>query len=365
MGVPILFIHYGPAAYLRWTLECARFSNPGKQIVFLGDATNKQFARGVADFIEFDSLTGTQKELEFQRVFQVIQGDRHRFNKANGVEFWLKFVFRRWFLIEAFLEREGLNAFWTFDSDTLVLGNLCNREGRFSDFGATTQCKDQCLNGWVGSRELVSRYTQSILNQFSSKNFLETQRERLKVHAGLSFNEMDAFAEFRRRESVKTWHGEKPIDSEIFDDALAFTEGFEAAPRKVLGKTATKRLWTDGESIFAKCKLNEDLVRLLTCNMSWMPDYMWRRIMAAAISSGNGLRVAGRGARLSKLVEISTTEPLIDRLFRKTKMLIWKVRQEFKKLKSAKLNPCLRALAGKTAKSSPRGEMSGSERVKR
>jgi hypothetical protein len=72
----------------------------------LGDATNKQFARGVADFIEFDSLTGTQKELEFKRVFQVIQGDRHRFNKANGVEVWLKFVFRRWFLIEVFLDRK-------------------------------------------------------------------------------------------------------------------------------------------------------------------------------------------------------------------------------------------------------------------
>ena len=329
MEAPILFIHYGPAAYLRWTLECARFSNPGKQIVFLGDATNKQFARGVADFIEFDSLTGTQKELEFQRVFQVIQGDRHRFNKANGVEFWLKFVFRRWFLIEAFLEREGLDAFWTFDSDTLVLGNLSEKEWRFSDFAATTQCKDQCLNGWVGSCSLVSRYTQSILDQFSDEAYLQAQRERLRVNAGLSFNEMDAFAEFRRRESVKTWHGEKAIDGEIFDDALAFTESFEVAPEKVLGKTATKRLWTDGESIFAKCKANGDFVRLLTCNMSWMPDYMWRRIMAVAKGGGNGLRVAGRGLRMSNLVEISMVEPVIDRLFRKTKMLIWKVRRGF------------------------------------
>jgi hypothetical protein len=86
------------------------------------------------------------------------------------------------------------------------------------------------LNGWIGSRELVSRYTQAILDQFTDKAFLEAQRERLKLHAGLSFNEMDAFAEFRRRESVKTRHGEKPIDGEIFDDALAFSEGFEVAP---------------------------------------------------------------------------------------------------------------------------------------
>ena len=328
-GSPILFIHYGPAHYLRWTLAVARRLNPAKRIFLLGDATNSRSARGVAGFIDFESLSGTQKEREFHRVFQVIQGEKHRFNKANGVEFWLKFVFRRWFLIEAFLEREGLDAFWTFDSDTLVLGNLCEREGRFSDFEATTQCKDQCLNGWVGSRSLVSRYTQSILDQFSDEAYLQAQRERLKVHAGLSFNEMDAFAEFRRREFVKTWHGEKSIDGEIFDDALAFTESFEVATEKVLGKTATKRLWTDGESIFAKCKANGDFVRLLTCNMSWMPDYMWRRIMAVAKGGGNGLRVAGRGLRMSNLVEISMVEPVIDRLFRKTKMLIWKVRRGF------------------------------------
>ena len=328
-GSPILFIHYGPAYYLRWTFERARISNPEKRIVLLGDATNKQFARGVAEFIDFESLAGTQKELEFQRVFQVFQGERHRFNKANGVEFWLKFVFRRWFLIEAFLEREGIDAFWTFDSDTLVLANLCEREGHFSDFEATTQCNDQCLNGWVGSRSLVSRYTQSILDQFSDEAYLHAQRERLRANAGLSFNEMDAFAEFRRRESVKTWHGEKPIDGEIFDDALAFTEGFELAPEKVLGKTATKRLWTDGKSIFVRRAASQEFVRLLTCNMSWIPDYMWRRIMAVAKGGGNGLRVAGRGLRMSNLIEFSTAEPVIDRLFRKTKMLIWKLRRKF------------------------------------
>lgn len=321
-GPPILFIHYGPAHYLWWTLAVARRSNPGKRIVLLGDATNKLRAHGIAEFVDFESLSGTEKEQEFQRVFQVIQGERHRFNKANGVEFWLKFVFQRWFLIEAYLDREGLDSFWTFDSDTLVLADLSPREERFSSVAATAQCKNQCLNGWIGSRELVSRYTQSILDQFSDEAFLEAQMERLKIHAGLSFNEMDAFAEFRSRQSVKTWHGEKPIDGKIFDDALAFTEGFEVAPENVLGKTAIKRLWSDGQNIYARHLESGEFVRLLTCNMSWMPDYMWRRIVALATSCSNGLRMA-------KLVEISTREPLIDRFFRKTKLLAWNLRQKY------------------------------------
>lgn len=152
--------------------------------------------------------------------------------------------------------------------------DLSAREERFSNVAATAQCKNQCLNGWIGSRELVSRYARSILDQFSEKAFLEAQRERLKVHAGLSFNEMDFFAEFRSRESVKTWHGEKPIDSEIFDDALAFTEGFEVSPENVLGKTAIKRLCSNGQSIYARHLESGEFVRLLTCNMSWMPDYI-------------------------------------------------------------------------------------------
>ena len=327
-GPPILFIHYGPAHYLRWALAAARRSNPGKRIVLLGDATNKRSAHCVAEFVDFASLGGTEKEREFQRVFQPIQGERHRFHKANGVEFWLKFVFRRWFLIEAFLDKEGLDSFWTFDSDTLILSDLEARDNRFASFEATTQCKDQCLNGWVGGKKLVPRYTQSILDQFLDQQHLGMQRERLKIHAGLAFNEMDAFAEFRRREGVKTCHGQVPVDGAIFDDALAFTEGFEFAPRKVLEKTAIKRLWSDGSGIFAKHLASGQFVRLLTCNMSWMPDYMWWRVIAAA----RGGSVKGRESRvegepdLPRLREISTKEPLGDWALRKLKAFFWKVR---------------------------------------
>jgi len=327
-GAPILFIHYGSAHYLRWVMAVARRSNPGRRIILLGDASNRQSARCVAEFVDFESLGGTGKEREFQRVFQVIQGERHRFHKANGVEFWLKFVFRRWFLIEAFLEREGLDAFCTFDSDTLVLADLAEAEARLHRFEAMAQCMDRCLNGWVGSRKLVSRYTKSILDQFSDQPYLEAQRERLKVSSGLAFNEMDAFAEFRSREGVKTCHGQVPLDGAIFDDALAFTEGFEVAPGKVLGKTAVKRLWSDGRGIFAGHMASGEFVRLLTCNMSWIPDYMWRRVMAA----GRGGSVKGRESRvegepdLPRLREISTKEPLGDRLLREAKAFFWRVR---------------------------------------
>jgi len=328
-GAPIIFIQYGGAAYLAKTLRAAVSSNLGKRIILLGDEKNRRMVPRGVDFFNFEAFSGSKKEQAFQENFQVIKGERHRYNKENGVEFWLKFVFWRWFLIEAFLEREGLDSFWTFDSDTILTANLEGAEAHFRGVECTVQCMGKCLNGWVGSRNLVQRYTDSIIAQFRDVPYLEKQKELLKCSPTLSFNEMDAFAEFRRRESVKTWHAELPIKGEIFDDALAFTEGFEAAPQKVLGKTAIKRLWTDGVNIYAKHLATGTFVRLLTCNMSWMPDFMWRRIMAVVKGSGNGLRVASRGLQMSKLVEISTVEPILDRFFRKTKMLIWKVRRGF------------------------------------
>ena len=320
---PLIFIHYGPADYLRRTLLCARDSNPAKRVVLLGDESNRRFVGSRVDFVPLAELAGSEKEKEFEKLFRPIQGERHRFNKANGVDFWLKFVFRRWFLIEAFLEREGLDSFWTFDSDTLVLCDLALQAQRFHGFEAMTQCNDQCLNGWVGSRKLVSRYTQSILDQFGDEEYLASQVERLKLNAGLAFNEMDAFAEFRRRECVRTIHGQVPVDEEIFDNALAFTEGFEIASQKVLGKTAIKRLWTDGCNIYARHLPTGNFVRLLTCNMSWMPDFMWRRIRAAAKVGSCGSRVASGGSQTSKLKEISTKEPILDMVVRKAKLLIW------------------------------------------
>jgi len=97
---PIIFIHYGPAHYLKWTLETARRTNPEKMIVLLGDSSNRRFAGCGVQFVDFETMAGGEKELEFQKIFQVIQGARHRFNKHGGIEAWLKFVFRRWFPVK-------------------------------------------------------------------------------------------------------------------------------------------------------------------------------------------------------------------------------------------------------------------------
>ncbi len=311
---PILFIHYGPARYLRWTLDSARRENPDSRIILLGDESNRCSAKGLAEFFPFADFEGGEWVTLFDASFRVIQGERHRFTKLGGVETWLRFVFRRWFLIGEFLRREKIEAFWTFDSDTLILANLATRAERFASFQATCQCKGACLNGWVGSSELVHSYNIFTVGLFQDEAFLESQRERLKLHAGLAFNEMDAFSEFVGREGVHTFHAQKPMEHEIFDDALAFVEGFEPAPLQVLGRTSVKRLWADsGGRIFAR-QTDGSFVRLVTCNMSWMPDFLWQRLMSRQRPKCDN---SNNSSTPEQLEEISLHEPLAASLLRK------------------------------------------------
>jgi len=319
-SAPVIFIHYGSDRRLRWVLDCAARANPGKRIIFLGDESNRKFAGG-AEFFSFERFSKGGKARKFGEIFQVVQGTRHVFTKPGGSDHWLRFVFLRWFLIEEFLNAEGIDAFWTFDSDTLLLAPIEVREKRFFDVEASTQCRGQCLNGWVGSRSLVGRYTACIIDLFSDPAYLDFQRDRLRIQSGLAFTEMDAFAEFRLREGVRTRRASDIVDGEAFDDALAFFEDYETAERRILGRNEVKRLWTSPQGgVFARHRASGEMVRLLTCNMSWMPDFLFRRL----------LRLGRPGVEIAKeekrFVEISIEEPPVDKFWRTFRGEIRRVR---------------------------------------
>jgi len=310
---PLVFIHYGPAVYLRLALRCARRSNPGKSFFFLGDETNLRAAHGLAEAIPFNTLGESVSLRRFEQVFQPIQGCRHRFNKLGGTEFWLKFVFKRWFLIREFLERFGLDCFWTFDSDTLVFAPLGIRQRRFSSYEATSQCRDRCLNGFIGSRLLVERYTSFMLRLFSDEDFLERQRARLAAHPGLAFNEMDAFCEFRRQENVQTFHAARPLEGEFFDDALAYDADFEASPHQIGGRISVKRLWQSPDgAIYAKHLESAGYVRMVTCNLSWLPDYVGKKLSRFCLTPEQDASV--RPPIEEELREVDLSQPWTDKI---------------------------------------------------
>lgn len=275
---PIIFVHYGPSAYLRHTLSAARRSNPEKKIIFLGDETNQRFCPRSVEFLPWHGLTRGRKLERFRSVFQPIEGARHKFNKKGGTKRWLAFVFERWFYIENLIKQLGLARFWTFDSDTMVAADLAVRESRFDRFQATEQCRGRCLNGLVNDTSIVSGYTDWILKLFEDQDFIKQQRERLLVHDGLCFNEMDAWQHYRDHNHVSATPLGLVCDGEIFDDALAITRGFELAGKKVYERIPVKKTFLDSRGGAFAFPLDAQPVRLVTLNLSWLPDFIFPRV---------------------------------------------------------------------------------------
>lgn len=323
---PIIFVHYGASSYLRKALLAAARSNPAKRIFLLGDDTNRSLARGAASFVDCRDFDGTAKLAAFDRIFTPLEGRRHRFNKPGGTGQWLRFVFRRWFLVEEFLCREQIDRFWTFDSDTLILAPLASREARFAGLECTTQCRDCCLNGFIASRALVECYTRAMSSFFLDAPFMARQKQRLEKQSGLAFNEMDAFGEFRRREKVRALHAAQPVDGEFFDDALAYDANFEASPVKIAGRIPVKRLWISPDrALYARHLASGRFVRMITCNLSWLPDYVWSKFTPYCLTPEQDAKV--KPPVESELREVDLSQPLTDRIATALKRKVFELKR--------------------------------------
>jgi hypothetical protein len=275
---PIVFVHYGRSAYLRQTLRAARRSNPGKKVFFLGDETNRYLCPRGVDFLPWCDFTRSRKLDKFRAVFRPIEGARHKFNKQGGTKRWLAFVFERWFVIENFLRQTGIKSFWVFDSDTMIAADLGIREPRFADYQATEQCRGNCLNGLVQDLSVVDRYTEWMIGLYEDEVFLEQQRQRLKVHDGLCFNEMDAWQHFRDANKVRAVPLNVVREGEFFDDALAITKHFEVAATKVYGRIPVKKTFLDSRGGAFAFPLGAPPARMVTLNLSWLPDFVFSRV---------------------------------------------------------------------------------------
>lgn len=317
----MLFIHYGPAGYLPVVLNAARRSNPDKDIFFLGDDTNRCLVPEGVQFFPLEDFRRGDLLAEFQKVFVPIAGRAHHFNKAGGVDTWLRFVFERWFVIREFLHAEGINSFWIFDSDTLVTGDLTSRETRFVGLDATEQCGGCCLNGWVSSPEVVEGYCQKMVELYKRPAYLDAQRQRLEEHAGLAFNEMDAWQTHRTESELKTIALGVPRDGEAFDDALAITGGWQPASTKVRDRIPVKRLVRDQRGGFFGFPTDlDEPVRLVTLNLSWLPDYVFHRLAP-------GCQPTEPQSYDPKFChEVDFSEPFRDRLMRQGQEWLWRLR---------------------------------------
>jgi len=275
--VPIIFIHYGDSPYLRFTLHTARVFNPNARVILLGDRENRDYQALGIEHHEFANYSGLPEIAEFERVFKFVAGREH------GKEFWVYFVFKRWFYMYSFIRLHNIPRFWTFDSDTLIISELQSHVDKFSHVDCTEQCNGMCMNGLINNQEVVKGYIDTINELFQNEEYLDRQRQDFERHPNWAFTEMRAFAEYKRRIPITTMRLNSIIDGETFDDAICQSHNMQM-------QRGMKKLYFRNGSIYTFHLPTQRFVKLITINMSSVPLSLMEEVYLYAVNNHTGKR---------------------------------------------------------------------------
>jgi len=255
---PIIFIHYGDSEYLKYTLSCSKYFNENARVILLGDSQNKHYSSLGIEHFFFSDYEKSSDIHTFCCAYKHIAG------KDHGRSFWTKFVFKRWFHIYEFLEREEIDSFWTFDSDNLILTDLSQQVDKFETYDCTEQCNGMCMNGFIRRRSTVKGYIGCINELFKDSEYLSHQLKSFEDRPDYAFTEMRAYMEYRKRSGIKTIRLNSTLKGESFDDCLCQSHGMHY-------KKGRKELVYRENGIYEKALVDDSLVKMNSLNMSWLP----------------------------------------------------------------------------------------------
>ncbi len=221
---PLIFIHFGYNNYLLYSLCSARFLNPNRRIILIGDRSNLVFSTYGIEHFEIDSFRTGELLQEFNRRFLFF------FNKATVWDkTWSRFIFERWFIIYEFVKRQSITSFWTFDSDTLITGNLDEVEPHLQDIDFTEQNSRMSIHGFINNISAVEGYLRHINQMFSDESRYSEYTPQ--AFSGGAFNEMAAYIDYKNKTpTLKTlWLGDilfpgTFIDHLWYDEDSSFIE---------------------------------------------------------------------------------------------------------------------------------------------
>ena len=167
----------------------------------------------------------------FDKFYRLIQGERHKhINQRKGGKDWVNFVFKRWFYVYNFIISQGIDKFWHFDSDTMILVPLASHEEKFQAYHCTEQCNGMCINGYISSSKVVGDYINKINNLFQDNKFLAKQQKEFdEINPSFAFTEMRAYQEFKKSlgTQLRTMRLNTVIGGSIFDDCICQEHNME------------------------------------------------------------------------------------------------------------------------------------------
>lgn len=277
---PILLIHYGNSSYLPYVIKIAKRFNPAKEIILLGDQHNEHLASLGISHHRFEPLRASQDLATFNRLYPRIVNPKYPKSR------WARFVLQRWFIINSFITRENIEAFWTFDSDNFILTDLGQYEEQLSGYDCTSQCSGRCMNGFVSNTTIVQRYVNRINDLLSDDQYVRNWHLRYAENPALFYNEMEAFAVFAELDQLRNFHLAQIRDGAMFDDSITYDNGMAMYERTIKGRRV-KRLYLLGNEVYCQHLETEAMIRMNNLNLSWMPKYIFPLLFDHIVCGGS------------------------------------------------------------------------------
>ena len=273
MDIPIVFVHYGDSYYLQYSLKTAKLFNPNKEIILLGDKSNKKYKSFGLKHLCFDDYIQTEDVKEFNSVFKLIGG-----NKFVGGEKWTRFNFLKIFALKNLMYDLNLKNLWIFDSDVLIIDDLKNHEHKFLSYEYTYHNDNFVAQGLINSIEFLERVTQFFILKFKDEKFLQKNIKDFVKEPTYGLTYMRFFKSYNENCKVKALRLNKIINNETFDECLFYGMEYEKYKIKPFHFRMKQVFFNSDGYIYLKRKENGNYVRCVVMNLSWVGPYLFKRI---------------------------------------------------------------------------------------
>lgn len=217
--LPIVFIHNHNSHYLPLSLWQARKSNPGSEVILIGDSYSAHFGFMVR---HEDKKNYFQGASEFAKRFKNFSTNPHDFELI---------CLQRWFILEEFMLINGLKKCLYLDSDILLYGNVSEDSPRFSSFGMTIAGISGHSN-FVHHIDTLSDFCRFLMDSYKDEAAIqvleEKYREFRKKHAAGGISDMTFFMEYKEIHPDRILNIGFPLKKRLYDISMNHTEGVES-----------------------------------------------------------------------------------------------------------------------------------------
>lgn len=222
---PIIVIHKGDQDYLFACLKQAAYSNPESRIILLGNNLNKivtspDFSYKVEHYNIDDYF---QSAKEFEKIY--------KHHSINCPEFEL-FCIQRWFVINDFIKKQGIEKFLHLDSDVLLYSNFQKEK----DYMEIVQKYDMTISrisghtSFFNSQEILQKFCDFVVDLYSNDFYEKMHMDKktgnfthmqTKTELGYILSDMSLLYAFSNMPDVKCLDTSKIINGTLIDVCLS------------------------------------------------------------------------------------------------------------------------------------------------